>query len=127
MSKDIVKLSIPNKPDYISVVRLTSSSICSNMGFNIEDIEDVKVAISEACINALNMIGNLYKELNIVFEIEKDKLVINMENVSSPKILDKEFSEESQLGLLIIESLMDKVEFSHTGVKMIKYIEDGTQ
>ncbi len=54
MKKDIFKLTIPSKPDYISVARLTSSAIANKIGFNIEDIEDIKVSIAEACINALN-------------------------------------------------------------------------
>ena len=121
MKKDIITLTIPSKPDYISVIRLTSSSICNTMGFNIEDIEDIKVSISEACINALNNSS----EINIVFQIEKDKLIVNVDNVSYENINGKEINKEMELSLLIIESLMDKVNFSDKGVEMIKYIEDG--
>lgn len=36
-----------------------------------------------------------------------------------------EINKERQLGILIIESLMDEVHFTEEGVEMIKYIEDG--
>ena len=119
MNKDIITLTIPSKPDYISVVRLTTSSICNSMGFNIEDIEDIKVSISEACINALNK----SEKINIIYKIEEDRLIVNIDNVH--KDYGKEVNKEMKLGLLIIESLMDNVNFSEKGVEMIKYIEDG--
>lgn len=121
MGKDIIKLTIPSKPDYISVVRLTSSSIGNSIGFNIEEIEDIKVSISEACINALNKSN----EINIIFRIEADKLIMDVNNVSPYKSNDSQMNKEMELGILIIESLMDEVNFSEEGVEMIKYIEDG--
>lgn len=68
--KDTINITIPSKPDYISVVRLTSSAIASNMGLNIEEIEDIKVSIAEACINAIDKSN----EINVQFEIEKINL-----------------------------------------------------
>ncbi len=52
------------------MVRLTSSAIASNMGLNIEEIEDIKVSIAEACINAIDKSN----EINVQFEIEKINL-----------------------------------------------------
>ncbi len=121
MEKDIIKLTIPSQANYISVVRLTTSSIGNNIGFNIDDIEDLKVCISEACINALDK----STEINIEFRIETDKLTMKVDNVSQYKPDDLEINKERQLGILIIESLMDEVHFTEKGVEMIKYIEDG--
>ena len=121
MEKDIIKLSIPSKVNYICVARLTTSSIGNNIGFNIDDIEDLKVCVSEACINALDK----STDINIEFMIELDKLIIKVDNVSKYRPEDLEINKEKKLGILIIESLMDEVYFSKKGVEMIKYIEDG--
>ncbi|QQY79771.1 serine/threonine-protein kinase RsbW [Keratinibaculum paraultunense] len=123
MKKDIINLKIPSKPDYISVVRLTSSAIASNLGLNIEEIEDIKVSIAEACINAINKSS----EINIQFEIEKDKLTIKVNNVHPLEEDKSNLNKELELGILIIKSLMDEVNFSEEGVEMIKYIEDGNK
>ncbi len=123
MKKDIINLKIPSKPDYISVVRLTSSAIASNMGLNIEEIEDIKVSIAEACINAINKSN----EINIQFEIEKDKLTMKVDNVQPLEEDEVNLNKELELGILIIKSLMDEVNFSEEGVEMIKYIEDGNK
>lgn len=123
MKNDIIKITIPSKPDYISVVRLTSSVIANNMGLNIDDIEDIKVAIAEACINALRKSNEIF----IQFEIKQDKLVMKVNNVSLYKDDKIDLNKEIELGILIIKSLMDEVEFTEEGVEMIKYIEDGNK
>lgn len=123
MKKDTINITIPSKPDYISVVRLTSSAIASNIGLNIEDIEDIKVSIAEACINAIDKAD----EINIQFEIEKDKLIMKVDNVYPAKNDEINLDRELELGILIIKSLMDEVDFSKKGVEMIKYIEDGNK
>ena len=123
MKKEIIELIIPSKPDFISVARLTSSSIANKLGLNIDDIEDIKVSIAEACINALNK----SKELIIKFKIEEDKLVMKVNNVSPCKDSEIDLNKEIELGILIIKSLMDEVNFDEEGVEMIKYIEDGNK
>ena len=46
---DSISMALPSKPEYVGVVRLTVSAIANRMGFNIEEIEDIKVAVAEAC------------------------------------------------------------------------------
>lgn len=118
MRRDLIELIIPNKTDYIGVIRLTTSAIASKFGFNIESIEDVKVAIAEACINALEASENF----TIRYLLYDDKMEIFIENVTQAVDGD---SREKKLGILIIESLMDEVFFTESGIKMIKNIEDG--
>src|SRR5690554_3404038 len=77
-SRDIVSLTLPNAPEYVSIARLTLSGIANRMGFNIEDIEDLKVAVAEACTNAIK--HGCGKECNyfIEFSVLKDKLRIEI-------------------------------------------------
>ena len=49
---DYIEIKIPAKPDYLGVIRLTLSGIASRMGYTYEVIEDIKIALSEACTNA---------------------------------------------------------------------------
>ncbi|WMM24712.1 ATP-binding protein [Tissierella sp. MB52-C2] len=125
MNKDIISLKIPRKPDYISLIRLTTSGIGNSMALSIDDIEDIKVSIGEACINALML--NEKEEILIVFEIEEERLTVKVTGVTEEIPDHIEDKKERQLGLLIIKSLMDKVEFTENGIEMIKYIEDDNQ
>lgn len=121
MDKDFIKLTVPCRPDYVGVVRLTTSSIGSKIDFNIEEIEDIKVAIAEACINAMGK----SESLNIEYELCKDKLIMFVENVTEKIDSSRKDAKEKELGILIIRSLMDEVEFTDEGIKMIKKTEDG--
>ena len=122
MENDLIKLTVPNKPDYVGVVRLTTSAIASRIGFNIEEIEDIKVAIAEACIDALDKSEDLYIEYKVCL----DKLAIYVKNVTEDE-KSSERSKEKELGILIIKSLMDEVIFNDQGIEMIKIIEHGNK
>lgn len=125
MNKDIISLIIPKKPDYISLVRLTTSGIAYSIGLNVEDIEDIKVVIGEACINSL--MKNNKEEISLTFEVDEEKVCIKVTDVT--EIIEEELiqGKERELGLLIIKSLMDEVRFNEDGIEMIKYIEDDGQ
>lgn len=118
--KDSIELNIPSKVDYISIIRLTSSSLANNLGFNVDDIEDIKVCISEACVNILNFSDT--KQINILFCLEDDNISISIDNVLKDIDDELENSKQGKMGLLIINSLMDKVEFQEDKLTMIKYI-----
>ena len=49
MNGDVIRLQFPARPDYILAMRLTVSAVAERVGFDIEDIEDLKVASAEAC------------------------------------------------------------------------------
>ena len=42
MSNDIIILTVPAKPEYVMVARLTSAAFASRLGFDIDQIEDIK-------------------------------------------------------------------------------------
>lgn len=121
MTKDIIYLNIPCKPDYISLVRLTTSAIAHNLKLCIDEIEDIKVCIGEACVNVINK--NDKDEISIQYEVEKDRLTIKVKDVIENHIENTDDYKEAELGLLIIKSLMDEVQFTEQGIDMIKYIE----
>lgn len=120
MNKDTIYLSIPSKPDYISLVRLTTSSVGYNKGLSIDEIEDIKVSIGEACINSLQL-GDK-DTISIEFETYEDKIVFKVSDCK--EVIPDDFydNRERELGIMIIKSLMDEVEFTEAGIKMTKLI-----
>jgi serine/threonine-protein kinase RsbW len=118
MLNDRVTVKIPNKADYISLVRLISSAIGSRIGYNVDEIDDLKVAMGEACI--LSFVPEAEDAVEICFEIMKDKLEICMD--SHKDLADGEESKEAHLSKMIIESLMDEAYYLDGQIRMIKYI-----
>jgi serine/threonine-protein kinase RsbW len=49
-----VALTIPADARWLTVVRLTVSGVASRVGASYEDVDDIKVAVSEACTNAID-------------------------------------------------------------------------
>lgn len=125
--KEAINLSLPSKPEYVSIARLTASFIANQMGFDMEIIEDIKLAVGEACNNAIIHSGseetykieflNLTNELKI--EIRDHGKGFSLDNYKKPNADDL---QENGLGLFIIKSLMDQVDiesFEGRGTKII--------
>ena len=125
---DYIEMKIPAKPDYLSVIRLTLSGIASRMGYTFEVIEDLKIAVSEACTNAIQ---HAYSEdevgeVIIGFGIYEDKLelmvadsgksfdFIQTKNELGPytEASTVEQLSEGGLGLFLIETLTNPFSFS---------------
>jgi serine/threonine-protein kinase RsbW len=141
--KDIIKLKIPAKGEYLSLIRLTASSVAAKMGFNIDDIDDIKVSTGEACTSIIESLNpGEESEFKIEYIVTEDKLKIKIKNKIKSKSEESiEISEEEReilelsdlledgLGIMIIQSLMDEVNISGAGegeteIKMIKLKRD---
>ena len=130
---DKVNMSLPCKSEYIGVVRLTVSAIANRMGFNIEEIEDIKVAVSEGCANAVKHALDTY--FDIAVEVFSNKIKIEIKDcgvgydVTTIQVPDMDSPKEGGLGIFIIKTLMDQAQLeSKVGkgskVTMVKFLEN---
>lgn len=122
---DRIELILPIKAEYVSVVRLAVSGIANRVGFDIETIEDIKVAVAEVCNKLVGKGSTTVDVFSIIFEVSVDKLAIVFDcaDKSLKCIFDE---EEDELGLSIINAFMDSVEFCPNGsyiLSMTKAIE----
>lgn len=104
---DNIFLKIPKKSEYMSTIRLTTSAVSNLKGFNVDDIEDIKVIISEACTFFINNIDQITEPLNISYEIS-DNIKIEVTDLNEGSISDDSLNDMS---IMIIESLSDKYDF----------------
>jgi hypothetical protein len=44
---DVVRLSFPGSLEYVRVARMTMSAVAARLGFDVEEIEDLRVAVDE--------------------------------------------------------------------------------
>lgn len=139
---DFVEMKVPAKPEYVGVVRLSASGIANRMGFSYEDIEDLKVAISEAMTNATTHAYEVRDEgeVTIGFGLYENRLeVMVADHGGSFNLADVkegigpyrqsesiEDLREGGFGLFLIDALMDKVEIKNDYgviVLMTKYLQ----
>jgi serine/threonine-protein kinase RsbW len=82
---------------------MTSASIGSKMDFNIDDVEDIKVIVSEISIFFINYLKEDQNGFEIVFQIHSDRLEIVFSDLNAGELV----VDEDDLSLMIIESLSD--------------------
>ena len=49
MSKSDVELRLPAQSAYVSVLRMTTAGLAARLDFTLDDIEDLRIAVGEAC------------------------------------------------------------------------------
>ena len=97
---DTISLTIPPKTLYLKSMRLLAASLASDMGFDIEEVEDIRVVVSEAINYKMSD-----QDIKINFYIK--------ENLMKVEVIgkDREIEEENlKIKQIILEQLADKVE-----------------
>jgi len=125
VKKQYVSLTIPAQAAFIDIVRLTLYGVASKAGFSYEEIEDMKVAVSEACNNA---VLHAYDEhlqgmIEIAFEVELDTICIAVKDSGKSFQYEQVVSKSAALhnislseavtgglGIFMMNALMDNVE-----------------
>lgn len=116
-----VSITIPSSSEFVGVVRLALSGIATRMNFSIEEIEDIKIAISEACTNAVQhaypqAMGTI--EINCFIHEEKLEIEVSDNGIGfhTHVLGSQEQKEKSEkklglgLGLTFIKNLMDEAQ-----------------
>lgn len=70
-----VSIRIPASPAYLHVIRLAAAGLASRLGFTIDEIEDLKIAVDELCAYLTGAQGR-EGELRIKFHVHDDRLEI---------------------------------------------------
>ena len=121
---DRFTISVPGKAEYVGTVRMAVSHIASKIGFDIEAIDDIKVAVSEACTNIIvHAEGGEGFNYEVIVDIEENGLTITVEDSGVGFGLEEYItpvpgeSRGSGLGIFIIRALMDEVDiYTEPGV-----------
>ena len=141
-----VVIAIPALSEYVRVVRLAVAGVATRMRFSYEQIEDIKLAVSEACNNAILHAeppdGQLATQVIVRILPGEERLeitVFDQGHVPAPGLeipsgasaagawRDLDDLPEGGMGLMLIQALMDEVS-SHestperTALHMVKRV-----
>src|SRR5436305_9844979 len=50
----VVELIIPSRPEYVGVARLAILGVASRMRFSYDEVEDIRLAVGEACTRSID-------------------------------------------------------------------------
>jgi anti-sigma regulatory factor (Ser/Thr protein kinase) len=72
---DIVELTIPVTADLLVLARLTAATVASRADFDIEEIEDLRLAVDELCISMIH--GVEEGRLGLQFSRDEDEIKVS--------------------------------------------------
>ena len=142
--KNSMEIKIKADLKNVSTIRLAVSTFVSNLNVTVDEIVDIKTAVSEAVTNAIEHDYEESNEDNYVLVIvnlenDEDEIVvitvidfgIGVEDVSlamTPEYTTKPEDEHAGMGFTIMESFMDEVlvesdNESGTKIKLIKKLK----
>jgi serine/threonine-protein kinase RsbW len=136
---EAVELEIPARPEYIALVRLVVSSLASGRRVLADErVDDLKLAVSEACTNAIEAHGavDVEERVRVRCQEGEDRFQVSVDDRGEgfdpstlpehPPVTDPErLNFERGLGIPLIRTLVDEVAFDSgddgTSVTMTLY------
>lgn len=108
LTNDNVTLSLPAVPDFVRLARLTVASLATKVGFTYDEVEDLRIAVGEACSLLIEPAGR-DGSLTLVFAPSDDGLEVA---VSGEFADDQGAGDGGDLSAQILDAVVDWYEFS---------------
>lgn len=122
-SPDIITIKLPIKAEFASIARLSASGIANTLGFDIDTIEDIKVALSEVLSKIIEKNPPSDRvDIDFIFDTEKLSIKAKIPDYDLPVLFS---DEEDNFALAIISSLMDEINIDqgdNGAITMVKNI-----
>jgi serine/threonine-protein kinase RsbW len=112
-----VRLTIPAKPEYITLARLALSGLSRLRALSDETLGDLKLAVTEACSNSVRHgYGDGDGVVEVLYELKPDRFVVEVVDdgpgfdANGTRPDNEETLAEGGLGIAIIKAVSDEFE-----------------
>jgi serine/threonine-protein kinase RsbW len=95
-----ITVSFPAAPEYLRLARLATADVGSRAGFDYEEIDDLRIGVSELC----SMISGA-KGATVTLEFSVDGSAVSVRGVAEPGSL-----AENELSRAIVGAVVDEYE-----------------
>jgi len=127
LNENTIEVSLPNKLGYERIAMACSASFAKIVGFLPERVEDLKTAVSEACLNAMEHGNKNHPDRRVLVSMNYKDHVFSVsvmdqgegmgntpEKPAEPDIEKKIEALETPrgLGMFLIKQLVDQVEYN---------------
>ena len=146
MSGSSVEVRIPSRLGFEKVAMSTAAAMAKLMGFTEDRVEDLKTAVAEACINAIEHGNHMNAEIpvGVVLSMLPGELEVRvlddgngMHTKPTKPDIDRKMTGEEEargMGMFLIQALVDEVEWvpKAKGQSFVRLVirvnpEDGSQ
>ena len=137
----VTELKLPAVPDYIVVAKRAAASLGLVVGFSLQEIDDLNIAITQACENACAAAAQKWGkgngQLKLIFKSQPRRLEVEVRSVPPRAVEQQQAVRRAQregdldyetIGLNMIRLFVDELRYqvdNHTGsmrMRMVKYL-----
>jgi serine/threonine-protein kinase RsbW len=107
---DRIELTFPARGDLIVLARLVTSAISARAGFDIEELEDLRLAVGELCLLTLQGHDSRYGDLRLELSVLDDAIGVQctLEHAAPSGETHPEEDESALLSQQILDALVDE-------------------
>lgn len=111
-NRKVIELSVPAERNMLLVVRMTTSGVVSRAGFTLDEMDDMKMAVDEAC-NLMMLQKSGCQTLKFTYEYTQDMVTMQIEgqDFSAASELNEDMNMQEVIRC-ILESMVDEVNLS---------------
>jgi serine/threonine-protein kinase RsbW len=112
---DRVELVFPARGDLVVLARLVTSALSARAGFDIEELEDLRLAVGELCLLSLQGSDARHGDIRFEFTVFDDvvEVVCTLVGAAAPVDDPTEAMESEQLSEQILSALVDEYGREH--------------
>lgn len=108
----VVALTVPCAPEYLGLIRLVASSVATNAGMDVDDIDDLRIAADELCYLLMSATADEL-DMKLTFTLGPQRVVIDGERAGWPE--GGVLPGASDLMVKILAQVIDDFEISGDG------------
>jgi serine/threonine-protein kinase RsbW len=107
---DRIELTFPARGDLIVLARLVTSATSARAGFDIEELEDLRLAVGELCLLTLQGHDSRYGDLRLELSVLDDAIGVQctLEHAAPGGETQPEEDESALLSQQILDALVDE-------------------
>ena len=123
-AKELIRLDIPAQPAFVGVARVVVASVATTVdGIDDDRLEDLRIAVSEACTNAVEASLGSPTDQRVILRcvLDGDALEVHIEDTGASEQASEALEEDQSngdegaergWGLQLIRALVDDVSFT---------------
>jgi serine/threonine-protein kinase RsbW len=104
---DLVELTLPVQGDLVVLARFAAGTIASRANFNVEEIEDLRLAVDELCVSLAE--GKKDGRLRLRYLRDHDHVEVVCAFIAASGVdgVESTFEEKESLSARIVDALVD--------------------
>lgn len=106
VNESVVRLTVPAVPEYARLARLTAASLATRVGFTYDEVEDLRIAMGEACALLIGPQGRS-GGLSLTYQLSHDAIDIEV----TGSFDDPPVDGSEGLSRQILSAVVDSFEF----------------